>query len=202
MPHSDPASRETPAAPVVTLPGGPASGPESARRRRRRIGAAVLLIALTAAGFAGWRLFFAPPGLLRASSRRVGESKGTMRSWPPRPAGASGRSRDGKATWSRAASFSRCWTENEYIRRTDLRRQAPMRLVRRDPRCSGWRRFPGRPTRAIADRRTSTDPVPAARLLRSWNRVSPRAPISCGPSATCAAVPDAPPACPDGWSGP
>jgi hypothetical protein len=62
MPHSDPASRETPAAPVVTLPGGPASAPESARRRRRRIGAAVLLIALTAAGFAGWRLFFAPPG--------------------------------------------------------------------------------------------------------------------------------------------
>jgi HlyD family secretion protein len=77
MPHPDPDPRETPAAPAVTGPSASAPTAEPARRARRPVVAVVLLVALTTAGFAVWRLFFArpelPPGIVAASGRIEGD---------------------------------------------------------------------------------------------------------------------------------
>ena len=77
MGQSSPDPRATRPAPVVTGPGAPAGTAGASRRPRRALGAVVLLIAVAAAGFVGWRLFFArpelPPGIVAASGRIEGD---------------------------------------------------------------------------------------------------------------------------------
>jgi HlyD family secretion protein len=75
MSQPDPEPRETRAAPAVT--GAPPSSGGPARRIRHVLRGVVLLVVLAAAGFAGWRLFFArselPPGIVAASGRIEGD---------------------------------------------------------------------------------------------------------------------------------